>query len=157
MRLRTGSGTYSNEQNPFHTYNEPGIYTVTLKIGSDSCSSVLSYTLDTESPWNFNATPATLGLAAVVTSTQTPLALSGLKVFPNPATDLLRIGFSTQQAGDYELRITNIAGQLLNRQEYQVVNGANLLTTDVSKLVPGLYFATLRTDDQVQTVRFVKE
>jgi PKD repeat protein len=152
-----GDGGFSYEQNPFHTYNEAGIYTVTLKIGSDSCSSVLSYTLNTESPWNFNATPATLGLAATVTSTKTPLALAGLKVFPNPATDLLRIGFSTEQAGDYELRITNIAGQLLNRQGYQVVNGTNLLTTDVSKLVPGLYFATLRTDDQVQTVRFVKE
>jgi|GEM_PF-2690558 len=152
-----GDGGFSYEQNPFHTYNEAGTYIVTLKIASDSCSSVLSYTIDTESPWNFNAQPATLGLSAAVTSTKTPLALSGLKVFPNPATDLLRIGFSTEQAGNYELRITNIAGQLLNRQEYQVVNGTNLLTTDVSKLVPGLYFATLRTDDQVQTVRFVKE
>lgn len=152
-----GDGGYSNEQNPFHTYNQAGIYTVTLKIASDSCSSVLSYTLDTKSPWNFNATPATLGLAAITISTNAPLALSGLKVFPNPATDLLRLGFSTEQAGDYELRVTNIAGQLLSRQAYQVVNGANLLTTDVSNLVPGLYFATLRTDDQVQTVRFVKE
>jgi hypothetical protein len=152
-----GDGGFSSEQNPFHTYNQAGVYTVTLKIASDSCSSVISYTIDTQSPWNFNASPATLGLAANTSSTKTPLALSGLKVFPNPATDLLRIGFSTEQAGNYELRISNMTGQLMHRQQYNVVNGNNLLTTDVSKLVPGMYTATIFTENRVQTVRFVKE
>lgn len=40
-----GDGNTSNEQEPIHTYTEPGIYTVNLTIESENCSDSQSYSI----------------------------------------------------------------------------------------------------------------
>jgi PKD repeat protein len=152
-----GDGTSSNEQNPFHVYSQPGVYTVSLTITADSCNSVISFDIDTESPWNFNNQPAILGKAGSVTSIKTPQVFDALKAFPNPATNDLHLVFNAQTGGDYELRITDISGKVLTVNQLNSVSGANATKVDVSGLVPGIYLAELRAADRVQTIKFVKQ
>ncbi|MEI6409980.1 MAG: PKD domain-containing protein [Bacteroidota bacterium] len=152
-----GDGTSSTEQNPFHLYSLPGVYTVSLSIIADSCNSVISFDIDTKSPWNFNNQSAVLGKSGSVTSTQTPQVFDAVKAFPNPATNDLHLVFNAQTGGDYELRITDISGKVLTVNQLNSVSGANATKVDVSKLVPGLYLAELRAADRVQTIKFVKQ
>lgn len=153
-----GDGTSSNEQNPFHVYNQEGTYTVTLKIASDSCTSIISLELDTKAPWNFNNKPVALGLGAQVTATNTPQAfLSDLKLFPNPVAQQMQLAFKAEEAADYTLRIYNATGQLVQNQQYTLQAGPNVLRCETGKLAPGMYMATLRTANKEQSVRFVKQ
>jgi PKD repeat protein len=56
-RWKFGDGTTSDEQNPVHEYNEPGLYTVCLEIlTSDSCSSTFCGDIYVESAAMCNLT-----------------------------------------------------------------------------------------------------
>lgn len=43
-----GDGTTSNEPNPTHSYDEPGVYTVTLTVSTGDCESTISLILFTD-------------------------------------------------------------------------------------------------------------
>lgn len=154
-----GDGSTSNEQNPFHEYAQPGVYTVTLIIEGLLCNSSISFEIDTESPWNFNNSdnPAQLGVAAGSVSTQTPFAFEGIKMFPNPAQTDLSIAFSSHKALDYELRISDLTGKVVSQSNQQAISGINAARINVSNLVPGLYLAEIRTGNSVQALKFVKQ
>lgn len=151
-----GDGSSSTEQNPFHVYAQPGVYTISLEIEADSCNSLISFEIDTQNPWDFNREPAQLGLAGSLSGTADPKAFDRIKLFPNPAQEEVNIRFTATRAGDYELRVTDLSGKVLSRTQQQALAGENLARTSVAQLVPGLYLAELRTSDSVQTIRFVK-
>ena len=152
-----GDGATSNEQNPYHVYAQPGIYTVLLEIESDSCNSVISFEVDTQNPWNFNQQPAKLGVAGGTTAIKENPAFKEVKVFPNPATTEINVAFTMAKAGNYELRITDLSGKTLDRVQQYAQTGANLARLNISQLTPGLYMAELRSSDQVKTFKFVRQ
>ncbi|WP_164849937.1 Ig-like domain-containing protein [Mucilaginibacter limnophilus] len=74
--------------------------------------------------------------------------------YPNPVTDgQVKLKFSEAVNGDYIIRLTNMAGQVLNRSTIQVTNGAGvyLLT---HRVVPGIYNLELTGSN---TKKFVKQ
>lgn len=154
-----GDGTSSNEQNPYHVYAQPGIYTVTLTIEGLNCNSQISFEVDTENPWNFNRTggPAKLGVLAGSVATKEPLLFESLKLFPNPAQTDLTLAFSSEKAMDYELRLLNLQGSLLSNNTQHANIGLNAARISVANLVPGLYFAEIRSGDSVRAIKFVKQ
>lgn len=154
-----GDGTSSNEQNPYHVYAQPGTYTVTLTIEGLNCNSQLSFDIDTESPWNFNRTgePAQLGLAAGSVSTKEKFVFDGVKLFPNPAQTDLSLAFSSPKAMEYELRISDLNGKVLNSSIQQAQSGLNAARINVAPLVPGLYLAEIRSGDAIRAIKFVKQ
>jgi hypothetical protein len=154
-----GDGTTSTDQNPYHVYAQPGIYTVSLSIEADSCNSVISFEFDTESPWNFNSNgdPAKLGLSSGATATHEPTAFDAVKLFPNPAQQEVSLAFSSKKAGDYQLRITDLTGKTMLTSHQTANVGVNAARLNVSNLVPGLYLAEIRSGESVQTIKFVKQ
>jgi hypothetical protein len=75
---------------------------------------------------------------------------------PNPVLSELRIAFQAEQAGDYELRVTDLSGKMLLRTQQQAQVGSNALRLPVEQLKPGLYLAELRSGTQTQMLKFVK-
>ncbi|MDX1910021.1 MAG: PKD domain-containing protein [Saprospiraceae bacterium] len=152
-----GDGNSSNEQNPYHIYDQPGIYTVTLTIEADSCISSISFDVDTENPWLFANDPARLGVAPGAVSVKEQLLLEEIKLFPNPAQDNISLVFNSQKALAYELRISDLTGKTLRRTQQQANAGLNAIQLNVEPLLPGLYLAEIRSGESVQTLKFVKQ
>lgn len=155
-----GDGTTSTDQNPYHVYAQPGIYTVSLTIEADSCYSVISFEVDTENPWNFTSQggPSKLGVSATALSTKNlDKIFDAAKLFPNPAQEEISVAFNSKKAGQYELRINDLTGKNLVNTHQQAVVGVNNARVNISNLVPGLYLAEIRSGDAVQTIKFVKQ
>jgi PKD repeat protein len=152
-----GDGNTSDQQNPYHIYDQPGIYTVTLTIQADSCSSSISFEVDTENPWLFAESPARLGVAPGTLSTREQGQFEAIKLFPNPALDQLSVVFNSRKALTYEIRISDIGGKTLQRTQQQANAGLNALQLNVENLLPGLYLAEIRSSESVKTIKFVKQ
>jgi hypothetical protein len=59
-----------------------------------------------------------------------------------------------RDARSFDVRIMNLSGQLVHRQ---ISAKTEKITLDVAGLSSGIYFAQFRTDEGVQTVKFIKE
>lgn len=70
-----------------------------------------------------------------------------VKIYPNPATTELFIGFNG--VIDY-VRVYNLQGQ-------QVLNANNMNSVDVSSLTPGMYMVTVGSQNQQITKKFIKK
>ncbi len=122
-----GDGTTDNTTSqPKHTYLTPGLfYKVTLKV-TNSCGdeSVRSFRLNEigleELPW-----------------------LADVKVFPNPASELLNIEWQARDLKLNELKLSDVSGKILLRR--QLTENSGKAELDISKLPPGNYHLHLLT------------
>ncbi len=67
--------------------------------------------------------------------------LNGIQLYPNPVTDLLHISFPTEVPPKYTLVLTDMAGK-------KVLQVQNQSTVNLSRLVKGMYVATLTAGDK---------
>ncbi len=152
-----GDNTTSDEQNPFHAYNQPGVYTVTLTIEGDSCSSMISFELDTNNPFfRFTGTGGVMGVAAGATETTEAPVFDSARLFPNPTVNDIALSFDSRVSGRFDLVVSDLSGRELLHQNREVNAGANALRVPVSEFKPGLYLLQLRSADQMQTLKFTK-
>ncbi|MPL93178.1 hypothetical protein SDC9_39304 [bioreactor metagenome] len=75
----------------------------------------------------------------------------GIRLFPNPADDVLNIDFS--QTGDYEVSIYSTDGRLVLIHES---SNSKILQLDVSTLEPGVYMIEFAAEKTVRSV-FIKK
>jgi subtilisin-like proprotein convertase family protein len=66
-----------------------------------------------------------------------------LKVFPNPASDLLNVAFGQAVEGPVTLRLINLQGQMLTQQAFNRVSGN--VDLDISQLPGGIYLLNVQT------------
>ena len=76
-----------------------------------------------------------------------------LKLFPNPATDVLNINVQGLAEGDYQLDILNANGQVVQTQKVNLLEGGNNLVLDLQPSVSGSYILRLSNG----TVGLVKQ
>ena len=117
-----GDGNTSNEQNPVHTYAEPGTYTVTL-IVNDGCSITEEINVNTLSTEEGNA--------------------EGIALYPNPASDRLFIETTGRKKVNFIL--LDVSGKEVLAQP--IITGRHEI--DVRDLSSGIYFARVLEDNQV--------
>jgi PKD repeat protein len=118
-----------------HTYDAPGVYSVSLAITNGSCTSVTETSVS-------------------VLSGGTPTGIANtngekyFKLYPNPASDLISIQLSdaSKNTPDY-LEIQDAAGRTISREiaKDMIANGRK--TLDVSTLANGVYQVVLSTKD----------
>lgn len=155
-----GDGTASTEQNPFHEYSQSGTYTVSLTITSDSCNSTITFELDTEHPWNFsnNASPSKLGVAqAQLAAHEAVTRFESVQLFPNPAQDEFSVAFNCKKEGAYQLDIQDLTGKTLITNQLNAVQGFNAIHVNGAPLPSGMYLVTLRSGDEVQALKLMKQ
>jgi hypothetical protein len=82
--------------------------------------------------------------------------LDGLKVFPNPTSDVLNISLDLEEGTNFvQYFLTDIHGRILNIQTFKNDWDQNQCL-DVAKYPAGTYFLTVKTNKGSETKRFVK-
>jgi hypothetical protein len=78
------------------------------------------------------------------------------KIFPNPATDKIRIEYSSPNTTKtVQAEVINMFGMILTSKSLVKTNGIYTADVDVSKQNQGKYFVRIITDDSVKVVPFV--
>lgn len=86
-------------------------------------------------------------------------SLSLNAVYPNPAKDKLNLIISSPVNNSINVIITDLAGKIVKRQSFSILNGGNSLDFNVSALPAGSYFikAICRNGCETTVTKFVKE
>ncbi|NLR93399.1 PKD domain-containing protein [Flammeovirga agarivorans] len=139
-----GDGTTSDEQHPFHTYQEAGVYTVTLKAmnetGEDEASmeDYISAGLFPVAGFETDQTTVDLGTAIQFTDTSTGSPTSWLWNFGDESTSVEQHPSHTyENAGTYSIKLTvgNEDGEdLIMMLDYITVN-------EIPEVTAGFEFA----------------
>ncbi len=80
---------------------------------------------------------------------------AGLRVFPVPARDYLRVAFSSTTAGQVTAELTDALGRPVGGSTHPAVVGANTLTLPVGHLKRGFYLLSLTGGTQRQAAKVV--
>jgi hypothetical protein len=83
--------------------------------------------------------------------------LQALNLFPNPATSQLQALVDCSAGGSATLRLTNMAGAVLQTRDIGLHPGANTFGFDVASLPSGLYLLELRTHDGIAVRKWTKK
>ena len=78
-----------------------------------------------------------------------------LKIYPNPASDVLNVSIISPDAELNVISIYNHAGQLINQFDISVSNGAWKFELDLSKYAKGLYSIEYRNTNTTLIKKFV--
>ena len=82
--------------------------------------------------------------------------LQGLKVFPNPTSDVINISLDLEEGTTFvQYFLTDVHGRILNIQTFKNSWDQNQCI-DVKQFPAGTYFLTVKTNKGSETKRFVK-
>jgi len=126
-----GDGVTSTIKFPTHIYDSVGTFSVSLTVTSP----------------NGCATSATSATVVVETCTgfQTLTGfenLSGLNIYPNPTDGLITFDIELSEAGDIEIQIYNVLGELLYNKVLHKIKKTTY-EVDMERLTNGVYFVKL--------------
>ncbi len=96
--------------------------------------------------------------AECFTATEDLVASWNLKIFPNPAIDVLNISFELDEMEELTVSVYDLFG----RRHYfemndQLISTSNYLSIDLSDLVAGMYLLEINSGHQSVTQKFVKK
>jgi hypothetical protein len=78
-----------------------------------------------------------------------------LNVAPNPATNQMLVNYRLQESSSVQLEIYTLTGQHLRTQEIQPQNqGTHSQWVNIENLSPGMYLLSVRTPNQIGTIKF---
>jgi hypothetical protein len=80
-----------------------------------------------------------------------------MSLYPNPASQMATLNFSSAKEGDYQIRVINALGQSVYSAEGKATEGANTLELNLQNLSTGLYIVHLVQDGSIQQVNLIKK
>jgi hypothetical protein len=81
-----------------------------------------------------------------------------VQVYPNPVKDIATLSVNLKQAGNLTIELTNLVGQkVMSVNKGNVTAGSQTFTVDASQLKAGVYFYTVKLNDQKTTGKIVVE
>jgi Secretion system C-terminal sorting domain len=99
--------------------------------------------------WTFDTCESCAGPASV---SENNAVVSNLRVYPNPAEEILNVQFDAAVAARMTIRMVNSLGQVVVEENLGQVNGQKTLTMNTSGLASGVYALSLTNGSQVQLV-----
>jgi hypothetical protein len=76
--------------------------------------------------------------------------------FPNPTTGLTKVNVYHQNAGDLDLKVTNLTGQtMMTLEKTNVLPGVSQFVIDGSRLSAGVYFYTVNQGNLQVTKKMI--
>jgi PKD repeat protein len=133
-----GDGVTSTLQNPTHTYNTGGSYTICLTV-TDSCGS------------DDTCMPTTL------TTLDEMIAITRFQVFPNPTDGYFTIEGEMDNGMQVSISLSDLAGREVVFIPEQDWSGHVRKTLDLSAQPAGVYFGTLQSGGSKLTFKIMKE
>ena len=73
------------------------------------------------------------------------LAIEGVKVFPNPANEVLNVTFDANNT-DYTVELTDLQGRTVATQTFNGVTGVQTVNFSVADVATGSYIVTISND-----------
>lgn len=152
-----GDGFSSYEQNPIHTFIEPGIYTVTLESSIDSlCSSAFAmeielYEIDTKDVTYGGKINAAYAINSSPTKVVDLKDKNQISLFPNPVLDNLNININNTFK-NAQIQIISISGQIV----YSNLFSENNISINITDFASGVYIARINIDGEISNYKFIK-
>ncbi len=135
-----GDGTTDTTQNPVHTYNAIGIYTVTLTVSDGTCSNTYTQVI----------TVGNVGLASL--NDGSPLIL-----YPNPVLDDLYVEFIAQDS-PLTINVVDQLGHTVASYKAQYSQGEKVkYLIPSASLAAGLYQLHIFNNTNNTSLRFIKK
>ncbi|HRS01153.1 MAG TPA: PKD domain-containing protein, partial [Bacteroidota bacterium] len=134
-----GDGKSSPVQNPDHTYNVPGIYTVKLTVGYEDVfiTKTVENMITAEKDVGVNEDQLVVG--------KNGLSLSTIE--PNPSNDVIRFTYNVSNAQDITISIYNILGErVMSISDGYQIEGTHNKEINISQLPSGAYFLQILGD-----------
>ena len=136
-----GDGNTSTEEEPSHTYTEPGVYYTSLLVrgasGCDDASVIRIEVFSTET----------------TTSTRDIVDVNSFTIAPNPVSS--QINFMTGSPIEVsEIKLYNSAGQLIGL--YPINGQISRHSIDMDDMTSGLYYFIIQTATGLETHKVVK-
>jgi hypothetical protein len=82
--------------------------------------------------------------------------LENIKLYPNPAKEVLTVEFETENGEEANIIITDNLGKTIRSQNNTYTEGIQKEIIDVANLTNGYYFITIRSNDSIETQKFMK-
>ena len=79
-----------------------------------------------------------------------------LPVFPNPFSEVAKLGFYTPSGDEVNLKVFNILGEMMHEETVEVSPGEHYFRFDGNKLQAGTYFYRVTNSAQYYTGKFIK-
>ncbi|MEM8907724.1 MAG: PKD domain-containing protein, partial [Bacteroidota bacterium] len=133
-----GDNNTSTDENPIHTYAEPGIYTVTLLV-TDECG--------TET--------ITAEVTVSTTSVEETQLAFDLLVSPNPNSGNFDLVINSSETERLDWNLFNLQGQSLTRGQLTTSLGTTHQAISVGHLAAGIYLMKVNNDKGFKTMKVV--
>ena len=130
-----GDGNTSTEQNPIHTYNDLGVYQVTLYIENNILS------------WD----EITIEINTTLSTNENEII--DFSYFPNPTIGHLNFSLK-EHYSSIKIEVYDLKGQLV--QEDNFTNSSDVLV-DISNIAKGIYFVMLTKENKTYPIKIVKQ
>jgi len=86
------------------------------------------------------------------------LAVEELLFFPNPVAEQASLKFNLLESGTVDFEITNILGERLYQENKGTLSSGNYnFPINLGNYDPGIYMLSIRMENKVKTIKFVKE
>jgi hypothetical protein len=156
------SWAVSQEQNAHYFIIERSKDAVRWEIlrhldGKGEADTVSQYTTNDENPYNglsyyrLRVTdPDGKQSYSSIRSVNFENKLSGLSIYPNPATNYIRIELPND--GDYQVTLLNSSGQRINNT---IVRNSHQVELNVSDLKSGIYYFHIHHGEKIELLKFV--
>lgn len=121
-------------------------------------SSIIYFAMDADSIGIFNNTNEVcqgLWVDNVNPNSISNRVISGIKMYPNPASESVNIAFTSEEADDAAITVRNLMGQTVYTQAYGVSEGNNLVNIPVKDFANGIYMVTVQTSKGISTQKLV--
>lgn len=79
-----------------------------------------------------------------------------LNVYPNPASDIVKLSLNINETKDLQINIVNVLGQKIASRNYGRTSGAQIISLNVSDYPKGIYIVELIADGVHTKKQFVK-
>lgn len=78
-------------------------------------------------------------------------------IYPNPSAGVVNVPVATDKAGNLRISITNMLGQEVLGKKYDVQNGYQVITLDLSRLAKGVYQVSFTMQDAKVSKKLILE
>lgn len=121
-------------------------------------SSIIYFVMDADSIGIFNNTNEVcqgLWVDNVNPNSISNRVISGIKMYPNPASESVNIAFTSEEADNAAITVRNLMGQAVYTQAYGVSEGNNMVNIPVKNLANGIYMVTVQTSKGISTQKLI--
>jgi len=95
--------------------------------------------------------------ARLGTSNEDDATALSLLVYPNPATDMVNISFTSDQEENYTMTLVDLTGRVISAEANRAMIGENNPSLHLQDVTPGIYFLVINKGNHVIQARIVKE